>query len=315
MSGRRPGLVALSAGLLSAAFALKAFGGGAAWVAPSHDWARFSVLTPAGPEEPDPAVFTRVKRLLYADHKVAKGEYSAWHLAKNYGTTAMSLQTTNNDELILLYPGKKVVVHNKEGLLYEVKKDSETLERIVSKFHRDPREAQKFRESVVLVNRLPGSALLGDYEFSRGARLLLPKISMSFDTYRFPFESAGAPRISSRFGARYHPVLKRRRMHDGLDLPKPWGTPVFPSRTGKVIEAGWNEGYGQVIVIRHSDGFTTRYGHLSKILVKVGQMVQRGKTMIGRVGSTGISTGPHLHFEVRNREGKAINPGAKIGRR
>ena len=82
-----------------------------------------------------------------------------------------------------------------------------------------------------------------------------------------------------------------------------------------MIDAGWNEGYGQLVVIKHNNGETTRYGHMSKIMVKPGDIVQRGKTMIGRVGSTGISTGPHLHFEVRDRNGKALNPTAKIGKR
>ncbi|UPT73383.1 MAG: M23 family metallopeptidase [Elusimicrobiota bacterium] len=122
-------------------------------------------------------------------------------------------------------------------------------------------------------------------------------------------------RISSRFGSRYHPVLKRRRMHDGLDIPKPYGTPIFPARSGRVVEAGWHDGYGQLVVIKHNNGETTRYGHMSKTMVKVGDLVQRGKTMIGRVGSTGISTGPHLHFEVRDRNGKAVNPQQKIGKR
>lgn len=304
---------------LAACAALATLPASRVWAAPQSppaaDWARFSVLTPAGPAEPSPEAFRKLKRLVYAEHKVLKGEYSAWHLAKIYNTTAMSLQTTNNDELILLYPGKKVVVHNKDGLLYEVKKDSESLSQIVAKYRRDKEGARKFRESVILANAMPGSAFLEDLEFPKGTRLLLPKVQISFDTYRFPFESAGWARISSRFGSRLHPVTKVRRFHEGLDLPKPWGTPVYPSRSGVVIEAGWRGGYGQIVVIRHSDGYTTRYGHLSKINVKVGQAVQRGRTMIGRVGSTGLSTGPHLHFEVRDRAGRAVNPGSKIGRR
>ena len=81
----------------------------------------------------------------------------------------------------------------------------------------------------------------------------------------------------------------------------------------RVIEAGWHEGYGQLIEIRHKNGESTRYGHLSKIYVHPGQMVQANKTLIGRVGSTGLSTGPHLHFEIRDKNGKAVNPMASIG--
>jgi murein DD-endopeptidase MepM/ murein hydrolase activator NlpD len=102
-------------------------------------------------------------------------------------------------------------------------------------------------------------------------------------------------------------------MHEGLDIPKPYGTPVYPARSGRVTLAGWHEGYGMLIEIRHFNGEATRYGHLSKIYVKPGDVVQRGKTLIGRVGSTGISTGPHLHFEVRDRNGNPVNPMGTIG--
>jgi len=243
------------------------------------DWSRYWVLTPAGPEEPSPELFRRLRRLVYAEHRILPGEYSAWHLARLYGTTAMSLQATNNDEMLLLSPGRRVVVHNKAGQLYEVRRASETLSRIVAKYHRDSRQALRFRESIVAANGLPGSALLGDYEFTRGQRLLLPKVTVTFDTYRFPFQGYGWGRISSRFGTRYHPILKRLKFHDGLDIAKPWGTPVLPARSGRVIEAGWREGYGMLIVIRHSDGATTRYGHLSKIHVGVGDYVKRGRTL------------------------------------
>ncbi len=208
-----------------------------------------------------------------------------------------------------------MTVLNRDGQLYEVRKDSETLDAIVARFKVGTEERRKFKELIVSANNYPGVAFLQPFEFERGERVLIPGIRVNFDTYRFPFASQAPPRISSRFGSRYHPVLKRRRMHDGLDIPKPYGTPVYPARSGRVVDAGWNEGYGQLVIIKHNNGETTRYGHLSKIMVKAGDLVQRGKTMIGRVGSTGISTGPHLHFEVRDRNGKPVNPTTKIGKR
>ena len=276
---------------------------------------RFSVLTPPGPEEANPEVLAKSKRLLYAEHKVQKGEGWVGNLAKNYGTTLAALQATNNNEFVLMYPGMRMIVHNHDGQLYEVRKDSETLDAIVARFKVGAEERLKFKEVVVRANNLPGIALLMPYEFERGDRVLIPGVRINFDTYRFPFESQAFPRISSRFGSRYHPVLKRRRMHDGLDIPKPYGTPIYPARSGRVIEAGWHDGYGQLVIIKHNNGETTRYGHMSKTMVKVGDLVQRGKTMVGRVGSTGISTGPHLHFEVRDKNGKPVNPTAKIGKR
>ena len=276
---------------------------------------RFSVLTPPGPDEPRPEILAKSRRLLYAEHKVQKGEAWVGSLAKNYGSTMSAFQSTNNNEFVLMYPGMRMTVLNRDGQLYEVRKASETLDTIVARYKTGAEERFKFKELVVRANDLPGIALLEPYEFEQGDRVLIPGVKINFDTYRFPFESQAWPRISSRFGSRYHPVLKRRRQHDGLDIPKPYGTPVYPARSGRIIDAGWNEGYGQLVIIKHNNGETTRYGHLSKITVKVGDLVQRGKTLIGRVGSTGISTGPHLHFEVRDKNGKAVNPTQKIGKR
>lgn len=157
---------------------------------------------------------------------------------------------------------------------------------------------------------------------SSGAVLIVPSRSPVFeartpddpprsddrDEYRLPLAARRWPAISSYFGLRFHPILKHEAFHEGLDLPQPLGTPVYPSRDGKVTEAGWAGGYGKRVVIRHDDGSTTIYGHLSKIRVSPGQLVERDATMIGNVGSTGLSTGPHLHFEVRDRSGRAINP-------
>ncbi len=276
---------------------------------------RFSVLTSPGPDEPRPEVLAKSRRLMYAEHRVQKGEGWVGALAKSYGSTLSAFQATNNNEFVLMYPGMRMTVLNRDGQLYEVRKDSETLDAIVAKFKVGVEERRKFKEIVVRVNNFPGVALLEPFEFERGDRVLIPGIRVSFDTYHFPFASQAPPRISSRFGSRYHPILKRRRMHEGLDIPKPYGTPVYPARSGRVLDAGWNEGYGQLVIIKHNNGETTRYGHLSKIMVKPGDLVQSGKTMIGRVGSTGISTGPHLHFEVRDKNGKAVNPTQKIGRR
>jgi murein DD-endopeptidase MepM/ murein hydrolase activator NlpD len=112
--------------------------------------------------------------------------------------------------------------------------------------------------------------------------------------------------ITSGFGVRFHPILKVYRPHHGVDYGAPYGSPVYAVAEGVVKRAGWMGGYGKAVIIRHSNGFETLYGHLSSILVKVGDRVEQGR-MIGRVGSTGLSTGPHLHFEVR-KDGKLVNP-------
>ncbi len=116
-------------------------------------------------------------------------------------------------------------------------------------------------------------------------------------------------RISSYFTERrYHPILKKYRPHHGIDYAAPRGTPVDAAGSGKVTFAGWKRGYGRFIAIKHSNGYSTGYGHLSKIKrgIRRGARVEQGD-VIGYVGSTGISTGPHLHYEVRKGR-KLINP-------
>lgn len=112
--------------------------------------------------------------------------------------------------------------------------------------------------------------------------------------------------ISSSFGVRKDPLLGMPAMHSGMDFRAASGAPVRVTASGTVVKAGWNGGYGRMVEVEHADGFTTRYAHLSKVLVKEGQKVTVGD-VVGNVGSSGRSTGPHLHYEVR-RNGDALNP-------
>ncbi len=115
-----------------------------------------------------------------------------------------------------------------------------------------------------------------------------------------------AKRISSGFGYRVHPITHRWRFHTGIDIPAKMGSPVKAALSGRVIAVGYEKGYGNYVVLEHTDGYTTLYGHNKKNLVKVGQWVEQGQT-IALVGSTGHATGPHIHFELR-RFGKYLNP-------
>jgi len=112
--------------------------------------------------------------------------------------------------------------------------------------------------------------------------------------------------VSSGFGRRLHPIYHVYRHHEGLDSSAKVGTPIYATADGVVKYTGYNGGYGRMVMIDHKYGFQTRYGHMSKILVRKGQKVRRGEK-IGEVGNSGISTAPHLHYEVRFK-GKALNP-------
>lgn len=111
---------------------------------------------------------------------------------------------------------------------------------------------------------------------------------------------------SSPFGWRMHPILGYRRFHAGLDFAASYGSTIRAADSGTVIFAGWYGGYGRAVIINHGHGMTTLYGHTSELYVSEGQTVQRGQA-IGAVGSSGFSTGPHLHFEVR-RDGTPVDP-------
>ncbi len=112
--------------------------------------------------------------------------------------------------------------------------------------------------------------------------------------------------ITSYFGYRVHPIYRTTRFHSGIDIGAPYGAPIYAAEAGKVILASYYDGYGNCIIIDHGDGVSTLYAHCSSIIVKVGQYVSKGQ-IIGYVGSTGNSTGPHLHFEVRIK-GNPVNP-------
>jgi murein DD-endopeptidase MepM/ murein hydrolase activator NlpD len=115
-----------------------------------------------------------------------------------------------------------------------------------------------------------------------------------------------AGRMTSGFGMRRHPILRFARMHSGIDFGARYGTPIAAAADGEVAATGWAGGYGRQVQVRHHGGLVTTYSHMSGIAAEPGQPVRQGQ-VIGYVGSTGISTGPHLHFEVRVG-GRAVNP-------
>lgn len=278
------------------------------------DYPALSVLTPPGPAEPLPEAFRGIPRRIHASHKVVKGE-DIRTIATRYGTDVRSLQSTNFNEFILPPSrGRYIRVHNGIGYLYEVAADGETLAGIARRFKPKETDLKSFMAAIIRGNGLPAVELLVPRKFKKGERLQLPNIFQNLDTYRLPLPYYSG-RLSSDYGMRFHPILKRRIFHNGCDIPMPVGTPVFPSRSGIVNFAGWKEGYGNTVELRHKDGSLTRYGHLSKVLVKAGETVQKTKSMLGRVGSTGLSTGPHLHFEIITPGGKSVNPIAKLGRK
>lgn len=140
-----------------------------------------------------------------------------------------------------------------------------------------------------------------------GMRLRQTVVILSDYPVLFPLDGRRTRyRVSSGFGSRMHPLKGRRIFHKGVDLAAPYGEPVYSAGNGRVISAGYSPGYGWFVRIRHKGGYSTLYAHMSRILVRKGETVRIGQR-IGKVGSTGTSTGNHLHFELQ-KNGRLLDP-------
>ena|SRR3990170_4227735 len=148
-------------------------------------------------------------------------------------------------------------------------------------------------------------------EGSRVRAVPLPTAEPPREPSKFSFPLKDLSRISSGFGDRTDPFTGQRRFHHGMDIAAESGTPVYPASSGKVIFSGKKGGYGNMVEILHDDGLVTRYGHNAENIVKEGDIVSTSQA-IAFVGSTGRSTGPHLHFEVL-KGGKALDPESLYG--
>jgi murein DD-endopeptidase MepM/ murein hydrolase activator NlpD len=164
---------------------------------------------------------------------------------------------------------------------------------------------QRFKSlfaSITAIERTAPVLGAGDVTATPAFSSPIPQRGVSVPS-RMPLAGAS---MTSSFGMRTHPVLGGRRQHTGIDLAAPAGTPVYATADGIVSRADWYSSYGLYISVEHGAAMQTRYAHLSRLAVVAGESVKKGD-LIGYVGSTGRSTGPHLHYEVRI-EGLAVNP-------
>lgn len=173
----------------------------------------------------------------------------------------------------------------KRTMLRRLREERAAYERMVRELEENSRELE------VLIRRAQSAGRLAPTGVARGWG-------------RFLWPARGV--FTSGFGYRRHPIFGIRRLHTGQDIAAPRGAPVLAAADGRVMYTGWFGGYGKIVILDHGDGVSTLYAHLSAILVRSGAAVRRGQP-IGRVGSTGYSTGPHVHFEIRIN-GRPINP-------
>lgn len=219
-----------------------------------------------------------------------------WQISQKTGLSMDALLSMNRMKNVhLLSTNQEIRIPNKEGILYRTR-TGETLESIAEKF-------AVSRKDLVDVNEWSGEPVLESRD------VFIPNGKLGFEERQnilgmFLLPSRG--RITSGFGWRRSPLSRGREFHTGIDIANLPGTPVLASQAGRVIFAGAHKGYGNLVILQHANGYSTRYGHLSRIRVKYGSRVRQGD-VIGAVGSTGRATGAHLHFEIR-KYGQPLNP-------
>jgi murein DD-endopeptidase MepM/ murein hydrolase activator NlpD len=206
-------------------------------------------------------------------------------IASRYGIPVSWIVVSNNLSSTTIYPGQKLLVP-KDGVLHTVK-SGETVSAIAAAYGVSE---EAVRQANGILNGEPPA----------GTRLYIPQpktvpLGSSTTSQGFIWPVRGV--ISSPFGPRIHPIYGIPSFHTGIDIAVPEGTPVRAAAGGVVTFSGWQEGFGLLVTIDHGNGYETYYGHLSKLLVSAGQSVSAGD-VIALSGNTGLSTGPHLHFEV-----------------
>ncbi len=235
----------------------------------------------------------------FSEYKVKSGDTIS-SISLKFGLRNIStlIAVNNISNVRKLQAGQKLKVPNMDGILYTVQQ-GDSLDSIAAKY-RIP------LEDLLDVNDLESSVL------AKGSSLFIPGAALDNSTLKqalgelFKLPLASGYRITSEFGSRADPFTGVASNHTGIDLAIAQGTPIKAAMSGKVATVGWTNVYGNYVIITHSNGYQTLYAHMQKYTVKSGQYVDQG-TQIGLVGSTGYSTGPHLHFSVY-KNGSLVNP-------
>ena len=234
---------------------------------------------------------------------VSNGD-SLWSIANKFNLSIDTLFACNTlKDPDYLKPGTTLKVPNQDGLFHKISK-GDTLSTISSKYKSDPHLIRKANPRIDL-----DTLQIGDNVFIPGASPASSVYSLSDGrsvSYSRDFRWPVVGKVNSPFGWRRHPITRKRSFHTGVDIKARTGTIIRAAQGGRVAYSGWMGGYGRVVVVNHGNGYSTLYAHCSRLLVRKGTKVSSGQA-IGKVGSSGRVTGPHLHFEVR-KNNKPINP-------
>ncbi|MCH5295117.1 MAG: M23 family metallopeptidase [Treponema sp.] len=235
----------------------------------------------------------------YSNYTVRAGDTISG-ISRRFGLSNISTLIAVNgiSNVRSLRTGQKLRVPSMDGLVHEVTK-GESLGSISRRYGASVAD-------ILDVNDLSSEVIqAGDRLFIPGARLDSESLQKAMgELFSYPIKSSW--RLTSRFGRRADPFTGVSSNHTGVDMACPTGTSIYSAMSGTVAYTGYSSVFGNYAIIKHADGYQTLYGHMSKILCKKGQRVTQG-SVIGLVGSTGYSTGPHLHFTVY-KNGKLVDP-------
>ena len=245
---------------------------------------------------PLPEEYSRPHMLTYSTYTLEKGDIIG-NIAKTTGLNEDTLISVNNvKNARLLQIGQVIKIPNQDGIFYTAKA-GDTLESIAEKY-------KTIAEHISIVNELFSDAIApNDVLFIPGARMdWVNRQEIYGDLFIWPCSGY----ISSNYGYRMAPFAGTRQFHSGIDIASAMGAPVKAAMAGRVTQVGYDDSFGNFALISHHSGYRTFYGHMSVVRVKAGVFVGTGER-IGDIGSTGLSTGPHLHFTVY-KNGVTVNP-------
>jgi len=259
------------------------------------------------------ALREQVEPIQITTYVVATGD-SLWSIANAQNLEVDTLVGSNVfRDSSLLRPGMTLRIPNQDGIFYTFK-SGDKIDNVARRYRVSVDRIRQVNPTVDLHSLkagneifLPGArpeAVSEPRRAGAGSSQQQPasSVNRSARNYRWPVMG----KISSPYGWRRHPVTRRNDFHTGLDIRAGRGSVIRAAREGRVAYAGWMGAYGKVVVVEHAGGQSTLYAHCSSILVRQGDRVSAGQN-IARVGSTGRTTGPHLHFEIRNGN-RPVNP-------
>jgi murein DD-endopeptidase MepM/ murein hydrolase activator NlpD len=245
---------------------------------------------------PEPEAYSKPQTLLWFPYKVQRGN-TIGVLAETFGLnqdTLLSLNGIKNSRLLQI--DQILKIPNQDGILHTVKK-GDTLASIAAAYETSP-------ETILTANELFSETVNPDTSlFIPGARLSRTDLQeINGDLFLWPVRGY----ITSAYGYRPSPFTRARQFHTGIDIGSPTGTPIRAAMAGRVSSVGYDGISGNYVVLSHHSGYRTLYAHMSVVRTKTGAYVRTGD-IIGEVGNTGLSTGPHLHFTVY-KNGVTVNP-------